>query len=150
MGIFIEDERQQRAGLFLKDVRYRIYGHFDFIKPENRVIKDAYSSLNNGNVAERLDESEGKYAAMFQRRASKGQCFHIHYLVWREFACDFKLVEENEREVDRPINETRDLGFMLYDMDFNQSVDNPTPLFFRAQMENGVVIMDRKQVEVIG
>ena len=150
MGIFIEDERHQRAGLFLKDVRYRIYGHFDFIKPENRVIKDAYSSLNNGNVAERLDESEGKYAAMFQRRASKGQCFHRPYLGCREFACDFKLVEENEREVDRPINETRDLGFMLYDMDFNQSVDNPTPLFFRAQMENGVVIMDRKQVEVIG
>ena len=150
MGIFIEDERQQRAGLFLKDVRYRIYGHFDFIKPENRVIKDAYSSLNNGNVAERLDESEGKYAAMFQRRASKGQCFHRPYLGCREFACDFKLVEENEREVDRPINKTRDLGFMLYDMDFNQSVDNPTPLFFRAQMENGVVIMDRKQVEVIG
>jgi hypothetical protein len=36
MGIFIEDERQQRAGLFLRDVRYRIHGYFDFIPPEKR------------------------------------------------------------------------------------------------------------------
>ena len=31
--IFIEDSRQQRAGLFLRDVRYRIYGWFEFIPP---------------------------------------------------------------------------------------------------------------------
>lgn len=31
MGIYIGDERQQRAGLFLRDVRYRIHGYFNFI-----------------------------------------------------------------------------------------------------------------------
>jgi CRISPR-associated protein Cas5d len=36
MGIFIEEERQQRAGLFLRDVRYRIHGYFDIINPQQR------------------------------------------------------------------------------------------------------------------
>lgn len=29
-GIFIEDERQQRAGLFLRDVTYRLFAEFEF------------------------------------------------------------------------------------------------------------------------
>ena len=33
MGIFIEEERQQRAGLFLRDVRYRLHAYFDFLPP---------------------------------------------------------------------------------------------------------------------
>ena len=35
-GILVEDVRQQRAGLFLRDVRYRLYAEFDFIPPEKR------------------------------------------------------------------------------------------------------------------
>ena len=35
-GIFIEEERQQRAGLFLRDVRYRLHAEFEFIPPEQR------------------------------------------------------------------------------------------------------------------
>ena len=35
-GIFIEDERQQRAGLFLRDVKYRLFAEFDFIPPDQR------------------------------------------------------------------------------------------------------------------
>ena len=35
-GIIIEDARQQRAGLFLKDVRYRIYADLVFIPPKKR------------------------------------------------------------------------------------------------------------------
>ncbi|NTV96292.1 MAG: type I-C CRISPR-associated protein Cas5, partial [Thiobacillus sp.] len=36
------------------------------------------------------------------------------------------------------IAETRDLGFMLHDLDFAKPND-PQPRFFRAAMENGVV-----------
>ena len=35
-GIFIEVERQQRAGLFLRDVKYRLYAEFDFIPLDQR------------------------------------------------------------------------------------------------------------------
>lgn len=148
MGIFIEDERQQRAGLFLRDVRYRIYGHFDFIKPEDRLSDNVDFTEKEEIRDERNDESEAKYAAMFKRRASKGQCFHRPYLGCREFACHFKLIEDNDSA--NPIDETRDLGYMLYDMDFDRDMITPSPLFFKARIDNGTVVMDRRQVEVLG
>ncbi len=36
-GILIEDARQQRAALVLRDVHYRIYAEFDFIPLELRI-----------------------------------------------------------------------------------------------------------------
>lgn len=154
MGIFIEDERQQRAGLFLRDVRYRIHGHFDFIPPEKRKVNYTVSPefwADKQEEAEivRLDETEAKYAAMFERRAKKGQCFHRPYLGCREFACDFRLVDP-QKELCDPINETRDLGYMLYDLDFDRDIYDPAPLFFRAKMEKGSVNTDRREVEVRG
>jgi CRISPR-associated protein Cas5d len=153
MGIFIEDERQQRAGLFLKDVRYRVYGYFDFIPPEKReenisTSPEFWADQQEATEIVRMDETEAKYAAMFERRAKKGQCFHRPYLGCREFACYFRLVNPGE-ELERPIDETRDLGFMLYDMNFEDAND-PTPQFFRAYMEKGVVKTDRREVEVRG
>lgn len=137
IGLFVEDERQQRAGLFLKNVKYRIHAYFDFIPIEKRnTSKDAAT-----------DETEAKYAAMFERRAKKGQCFHRPYLGCREFSCDFKLVDP-ETESAMPIGETRDLGFMLYDMNFEQDVRNPMPEFFRAIMAKGTINADRRKIEV--
>ena len=154
MGFFIEDERQQRAGLFLKDVRYRIHGDFDFIPPEKREVNRSVSPEFWADQAEyeeviRSDETPAKYAAMFERRAKKGQCFHRPYFGCREFACNFKLVNLNE-EPAALIEDTRDLGYMLYDMDFEQNADDPTPLFFRAQMERGAINTDRREVEIRG
>lgn len=155
MGIFIEDERQQRAGLFLRDVRYRIHGYFDFISPKDRkanhpIHQEVWADEQERAGLIRLDESEAKYAAMFERRAKKGQCFHRPYLGCREFACDFRLINNLSEESSLPISETRDLGFMLYDMNFDCNEKNPLPLFFRAQMINGVVNTDRREVEVRG
>lgn len=153
LGMFIEDERQQRAGLFLRDVRYRIHGYFDFVPLQQRKANtiasgeywaDEHEFLTN----RRLDESEAKYAAMFERRAKKGQCFHRPYLGCREFACYFRLVDPNE-ELLQPIDKSQDLGFMLYDIDF-ESPSDPKPLFFRADMRKGVINTDRRKIEVIG
>lgn len=154
MGIFIEDERQQRAGLFLRDVRYRIHGYFDFIPPEQRktnrsLSPEFWADEQEQTEIARRDETEAKYAAMFERRAKKGQCFHRPYLGCREFACDFRLVNPKEEPV-QLIDETRDLGFMLYDMDFERDINDPSPLFFRAQIVKGVVNTDRREVEVRG
>jgi len=155
MGIFIEEERQQRAGLFLRDVRYRIHGFFDFISPDKRLTNRSSSPefwADQQESAEivRLDETEAKYAAMFERRAKKGQCFHRPYLGCREFACDFRLIRNPDEETAEPISDTRDLGFMLYDLDFEQNPKEPSPLFFRAQINKGVVNTDRREVEVRG
>ena len=155
MGIFIEDERQQRAGLFLRDVRYRIYGYFEFLPPAERranlsVAPELWADAEEQSEAQRIDEKEAKYAAMFERRARKGQCFHRPYMGCREFACDFKLIKNPQDEPADTINVTRDLGYMLYDLDFTKDAGNPNPLFFRAQMNNGVINTDRREVDVRG
>ncbi|MEI6808460.1 MAG: type I-C CRISPR-associated protein Cas5c [bacterium] len=152
-GIFIEDSRQQRAGLFLRDVKYRLFAEFEFIPPEKRGkihnpvpewLVDSEESADLKKPDVRSDETEAKYAAMFERRAKKGQCFNQPYLGCREFSAQFRLVDPNV-EPATPIAETRDLGWMLYDMDFSDPADLK-PQFFQAKMVNGVV--DLINVEV--
>jgi CRISPR-associated protein Cas5d len=156
MGIFVDDEdtRQQRSGLFLKDVKYRIHGYFDFIPVDKRkqnrsASPEFWADAQEKDTQEgktRTDETEAKYAAMFERRAKKGQCFHRPYLGCREFACSFKLADpENGLPA---INETRDLGFMLYDMDYSQ--DEPAPQFFRALINKGIINVNRKEITIRG
>ncbi|OHD22999.1 MAG: type I-C CRISPR-associated protein Cas5 [Spirochaetes bacterium GWB1_59_5] len=153
MGFFIEDYRQQRAGLFLRDVRYRIHAYFDFIPPEKRkgnrsASPEFWADSEEESLGSRSDEKEAKYAAMFERRAKKGQCFHRPYLGCREFACDFQLIETPDAS-QKPINKTEELGWMLYDMNFSDPLDLK-PEFFRASLENGVMNTDRRKVEVRG
>ena len=142
--IMIEDERQQRAGLFLRDVHYRLYAEMEFIPVNKRpkVINEVPDSLVNEEERQeiRKDENPGKYYAMFERRAKKGQCFNQPYLGCREFSCEFRFVENLEKEAEQypAVNETRDLGFMLYDMDFSNSEDIK-PAFFRAELKNGII-----------
>ena len=155
--IMIEDSRQQRAGLFLRDVHYRIYAEMEFIPINKRpkVLNEIPESLvcDEERQEIRKDENPGKYYAMFERRAKKGQCFNQPYLGCREFSCEFKFVEspEKEAEITPTINESRDLGFMLYDMDFEHPYSDGSinPAFFRATMENGIVnIPDWESEEV--
>ena len=115
LGLYIEDERQQRAGYFLRDVAYRIHADLQLVA---------------GN------EPFAKYAEMFARRASKGQCVNQPYLGCREFAADFTLVDGDGSAP--PIAETRELGWMLHDLDFTHPAD-PQPRFFNAKMAAGVV-----------
>lgn len=138
--IFIEEDRQQRAGLFLRDVAYRLYAEMEFINPRNRKLNETPDELKDQEEETilRSTENPGKYNAMFERRAKKGQCFNQPYLGCREFSCNFRLIENSENEVKRPIEETRDLGFMLYDMDFTDEKD-PKPMFFRVQLNHGVI-----------
>lgn len=119
LGLNIEDERQQRAGLFLRDVAYRVHADMEFLSG-----RDPGAHAN-------------KYYEMFERRASRGQCVNQPYLGCREFSAHFRLVADISAEP-VPIAETRELGFMLHDLDFAKP-DNPTPRFFRARLENGVI-----------
>ncbi len=127
--IFIEEKRQQRNSLLLKDVRYRIYGKLVFTPISQRDRDERYNEKN---------ENPGKYNAMFERRASKGQCFNQPYFGTREFSASFRLIKDNEIDLTPPIDESKDLGLMLYDMDFSNP-KNITPMFFRANMKKGVI-----------
>ena len=151
-GIFVEDARQQRAGLILRDVRYRLFAEFDFIPPGKRApaVNPPPGWLTDTEEAEfyrqaeaRPDEKEAKYAAMFDRRATKGQYFMHPYLGCREFSCrKIHLIKHPEAEADKPIQETRDLGFMLYDLDYSDPRDIK-PMFYRPQMVSGVIVVPR-------
>jgi CRISPR-associated protein Cas5d len=150
--IFVEDDRQQRAGLLLRDVKYRLFAEFEFIPPDKRgqVVNPIPDYLHDAEEAEivRLDETPAKYAAIFERRARKGQCFNQPYLGCREFSAFFRLVDTTA-ELTETIPETRDLGWMLYDMDFINPAD-PRPLFFRPHMKNGVIrVPDRDNPEEV-
>ena len=151
LGIFVEDERQQRAGLFLRDVAYRIHAHFELRDPGFHKPNFPHLSRHRINGGEEdlnalPDNNAAKFLSMFERRAAKGQCVNQPYLGCREFACAFRLV--NDLGVERsPIDETRDLGWMLHDLDFSDPAD-PKPQFFRAELKRGVI--DLENVEVRG
>ena len=138
--IYIEDKRQQKNTLCLKDVRYRIWAKLEFIPVRKR--KGEQKTLFDETA--HPDENPAKYNAMFERRANKGQCFTQPYLGTRECSASFKLVNPEIDELNTPINESRDLGIMLYDMDFEQNLKNPPTMFYRAQMVNGVIIVPPK------
>jgi CRISPR-associated protein Cas5 subtype I-C len=98
----------------------------------------------------RKDENPGKYNAMFERRARKGQCFNQPYLGTREFSASFRLIDVEKEVLDAPINENRDLGLMLYDMNFEANSEKPDAMFYRAKMENGVIVVPpRNSKEVL-
>lgn len=116
LGLVIEDDRQQRAGLLLRDVAYVIHTEIELTDRAGE------------------DETLVKFEEMFRRRAAKGQCFHRPYLGCREFAADFELLDP-DAPLPEPLSETRDLGWMLYDMDY--SGPEPMPQFFHAQLVHG-------------
>ena len=125
LALYVEEDRQQRAGLFLRDVAYRIHAELVPVGDDAR---------NN----------PAKYREMFQRRAEKGQCVNQPYLGCREFAARFRLVDQPGDDIPA-IDETRDLGWMLFDMDFT-AVGDPKPQFFRADMQHGVIDLTKAQV----
>ena len=139
--IYVEADRQQRAGLFLRDVKYRLHAEFNFIPKEKRPKTQNPLPCQLVSVEDtadlREDDSPAKYAAMFERRAKKGQCFNQPYLGCREFAAQFSLIDP-QKERSAPIPETREFGWMLYDMDYSDP-STPKPLFFNAKMQHGVI-----------
>jgi CRISPR-associated protein Cas5d len=120
LGLYVEDERQQRAGLLLRDVAYRI-------RAELELLPDA--GENN---------PPAKFLEIFERRAEKGQCVNQPYLGCREFSADFRLVQADAKGR-APIEDSRDLGWMLFDLDFSNDPNAPAPVFFRANLEHGAL-----------
>ena len=119
LALYVDEDRQQRASLLLRDVAYRV--HADLIVRDDRADP----------------EPPAKFFDIFVRRARKGQCVNQPYLGCREFDARWRLLDGNLPEP-TPIPETRDLGWMLHDFDFTNPAD-PEPRFFRAEMKQGVI-----------
>ncbi len=135
LGIFIEDERQQRAGLFLRDVAYVIHGHFTLTGKKGPA------------------DNVKKFEEMFERRLKKGQCHHFPVLGNREFPAYFEPANDSEQPY--PID--RDLGFMLYDFEFGGwdetagDYESAHPRFFKARLQRGsMVVPPWDSAEVFG
>lgn len=110
---------QQRASMLLRDVHYVIEAHFD--------MTDRAAPGDN----------PGKFQDIIKRRVRKGQFYHQPYFGCREFLVNFKLCEQIP---DRPesLKGERDLGWMLWDMDYTDP-ENIQPMFFRAVLRDGVL-----------
>ncbi len=109
----------QRSAMVLKDAHYIIDAHFD--------MTDKASPSDNPI----------KFREMSERRLSKGQCFHQPCLGCREFAAGFQK-PETRPECPTELKGTRDLGWMLFDLDYSNPRDI-RPMFFRAVMRDGVI-----------
>jgi CRISPR-associated protein Cas5d len=112
--------RVQRASLVLRDVSYCIEAHFEFT--------DAAGP----------DDTPEKHYNVVLRRMRKGQCFHQPYFGCREFPVRFEFIE-GEVPISYYTGERggeKDLGFMLYDIDFE---DDMKALFFRPKMVDGMI-----------
>ena len=129
--INVEDKRTQKSSYILRDVAYRIFAKLKFIPLRDRPKEWEYKT-HNPKV-----ENPKKYQEMFERRARSGQCFNQPYLGCREFSCSFEYIEN--ATYGRGGAGSKDLGYMLYDMDFKSNIDNPQAMFFHARMIDGVI-----------
>ncbi len=129
----IEDNRQQRASMILKNVSY---------------IFEAFFEMTGTKSEKKDDQNPQKHLEIFTRRAQKGQCFHQAYFGCREFPVNFEWMHDDTTTT--PFQGERDLGWMLYDMDFKDKKDTK-PLFYRPKMVNGIIdVPHYKSGEVIG
>lgn len=110
---------QQRASTLLKNVHYVIEAEFE--------MTDKAAPSDN----------PGKFQNIIKRRLKRGQCYSQPYFGCREFPAQFRLCEALPPCPDE-LKGTRDLGYMLYDMDYSNP-KNIRPMFFRAILQDGVL-----------
>ncbi len=124
------DDIVQRASLLLKNVHYVIEADF-------AMTEEASPSDN-----------PAKFQEMITRRMAKGQYYHQPYFGCREFPAMFSPCEEIP-ECPPSLRGSRDLGYMLYDMNYDD-LENIQPMFFRAVMQDGIIdVPARDSKEVV-
>jgi CRISPR-associated protein Cas5d len=121
------DARQQRASMVLKNVDYVIEAHFE-LNPEKAGPEDTVE----------------KHYNIALRRFRKGQYYSPPCLGTREFGSNVELIEADPIPASKLSGE-KDLGWMLYDMDFSDPQDIK-PKFFKAVMQDGVIDLTQLQL----
>ena len=126
--ISTKEDIVQRASQLLCNVSYTIEAHFEMTEKAN------------------TSDNPGKFKDIIMRRLRKGECFHAPYFGCREFPANFALCEEEEIHTAYDVVAEKDLGIVLFDMDYSDP-ENIKPMFFRAVMRQGVV--DLRDCEVL-
>jgi CRISPR-associated protein Cas5d len=120
------EARQQRAAMVLKNVDYVIEAHFELTDKAG------------------AEDTVEKHYNMALRRLRKGQYFQAPCLGTREFGAKVELIEDGIIP-ESPLGD-RELGWMLYDLDFADAQDI-RPHFFKAEMRAGVIDLTRVEVK---
>jgi CRISPR-associated protein Cas5d len=120
------DARQQRAALVLKNVDYAIEAHFELTDKAG------------------TEDTVEKHYNIILRRLRKGQHFSAPCLGTREFGAKVELIEDSA-DIPQSSLGNRDLGWMLYDLDFSDSEDIK-PEFFKAVLKDGVLDLTNPEV----
>lgn len=118
--ISTKEDIVQRASVVLCNVEYVIEAHFEMTEQANAT------------------DNPGKFKDIMKRRLQRGECFHMPYFGCREFPAHFCLCEEEIIDTAYKEIEEKDLGIMLYDMDYSDQ-EEIQPMFFRAVMRHGVL-----------
>jgi CRISPR-associated protein Cas5d len=118
---FADDDRAQRNTLALADVDYRIDAHFTLTERAG------------------AEDTVVKFVEMFTRRLGKGQHFHQPYFGCREFAAEVEPADG----APAPIDDDRDLGLMLWDIEY--APKHNRPIFFPARLEAGVLAVPPRE-----
>ena len=118
--ISTKEDIVQRASQLLCNVSYTIEAHFEMTEKAN------------------ASDNPGKFKDIIMRRLRRGECFHMPYFGCREFPAHFALCEEDDIATAYDDVPEKDLGIMLYDMDYTDP-GNIQPVFFRAVMRHGVL-----------
>jgi CRISPR-associated protein Cas5d len=112
---FADDDRAQRNTVALRDVDY--------------VVEASFTMTERAGPMDNLL----KFEEIFERRVEKGQTFHHPYFGCREF--DAEILPAADAPA--PIDDSRDLGLMLWDIDYSPRRNRP--LFFAARLDHGVL-----------
>lgn len=142
VAVYTSEERTQRAGMVLKDVKYGFSFHIEM----------------TGLKSDKPDECEEKHYSIMLRRLQKGQFFRQPCLGCREFSAKrIELVDEFDlSQVDESLMGDIDLGYMLYGLKFedngipiNNDWDKPIfsdkadAMYYHPHMINGVIDVEK-------
>ena len=118
--------------------------HFGHVPP---FVGQQPTSMLHFDMTDKANESDnpGKFKDIIMRRLRRGECYHMPYFGCREFPAHFELYEKDTVDT-AYAGERRELGYMLYDMDYT-NLESITPMFFRAALDDGV--LDVRKCEVV-
>ena len=140
--IVVEEKRQQRTSLILRDVEYLVFA--DMV------------------LREYVTNHLAKYLSQFERRVEKGRCYMTPYLGGKR---NSRLGLKNRLVTKTPISENRNIGTMLFDLVFKEDParkeveflkrdrdgkvrcawGHAEALFFDATLEDGILKVPREK-----
>ena len=117
----VENDRDQRNTVFLRNVHYRVRAQ---IRPRPHA-----------------DKPEAAYRDQFRRRVDSGRCFAQPFLGSRECSAEF-----SKDTGQSPVPVSEDLGVMLHSIAYSPTGE--TYSWFGARLENGVMDVPEKGIDL--